>query len=165
MENFQRNKIIGDVFGRYLKKKFEKRYKIIEPKKKYVPDVDLILILSGLGNLFLQLKQVIEWKKTLKTPKGTKGFIFKGCLFEKTIEKVESLYCKRDNDISNRILIMHSGLKDYFIPSDMLLIDTGKFKKSNFKGIYIVSSEFILYGDKEEKFEEFVFEIKSAFSE
>lgn len=164
MENFQRNKIIGKIFTNYLKKRLQKQYKVIEPTKKYIPDVDLILNYKQ-EELFLQLKQVIEWEATLKdAPKGTKAMIFSGGKFEKMIEISENKYLNRGNDISGIILILHSGLNDYFIPSDQLLVDRNKFIKSNFKGIYIVSPDYTLYGDNGKNFQnQFVFEIKSAF--
>ena len=164
MENFQRNKIIGDVFAGYLEKRFKKLYRTLKPQKEYIPDVDLILNSGEQEDLFLQLKQVIEWEKTPESPQGTKTLIFKGGLFEETIKKAETCYYKRNNDISHLILILHSGRNDYFIPSDTSLVDVAKFKESGFKGIYIVSPKHTLYGNKGKTFqEEFVFEIKSVF--
>ncbi len=72
----------------------------------------------------------------------------------------------RGNDISHLILMLHSdsGRNDYFIPSDISLIDMAKFEKSGFKGIYIVSPKHILYKNKKKTIQkEFVFEIKSTF--
>ncbi|PIV10493.1 MAG: hypothetical protein COS49_00215 [Candidatus Portnoybacteria bacterium CG03_land_8_20_14_0_80_41_10] len=136
----------------------------VKPRKEYTPDIDLILNSDGQEDLFLQLKQVIKWESTPKSPQGTKTLIFKGGLFEETIKKAESCYYKRGNDISHLILILHSGRNDYFIPSDTSLVDAAKFKESGFKGIYIVSPKYTLYGHKgKSSQEEFVFEIKAAF--
>ncbi len=150
-----------------IQRKIKKKYKVLEPQKKYIPDVDLILKPDRQDkreDLFLQLKQVIEWVKTPKTPQGVKTLIFKGSLFEERIKKVEICYYKRGDDISHLILILHSGRNDYFIPSDISLIDVAKFEKSGFKGIYIVSPKHILYKNKKKTIQkEFVFEIKSAF--
>lgn len=164
MENFEKNKIIGVVFTNYLKKKLGKQYEVTEPKKKYVPDVDLVLTYKQ-EELFLQLKQVIKWSETFKdTPPGTKGWIFDGCLFKEEIQKAESTYLKRDNDISDRILILHSGGFDYYYPGDELSVDRNEFISSNFKGIYIVSpKEDIWGGSGAEPQDEFVYEIKPAF--
>lgn len=168
MENFQENKIIGDIFTDWLlEKKLKKKYKVFEPQKKYIPDVDLILKSDEPDeqeDLFLQLKQVIEWESTPKTPQGAKALIFKGNLFEERIKKAETCYRKRGNDISHLILILHSGRNDYFIPSDTSLIEKNNFEKSSFKGIYLISPRHTLYKKgKKASQKEFVFEIKSAF--
>ena len=47
MENFQGNKIIGTVLSNYIKKKLGKQDEVVEPKKKYIPDVDLVLTHKG----------------------------------------------------------------------------------------------------------------------
>ncbi len=103
MKNFQKNKIIGNIFANWLsKERLKKKYKVLEPQKKYIPDVDLILKPDRQDrreDLFLQLKQVIEWGNrmggTPKTPQGVKTLIFKGSLFEERIKKVEICYYKR----------------------------------------------------------------------
>lgn len=165
MDNFQRNKVIGIVFSNYLRKAMGKQYEVIEPKKKYIPDVDLVLTYQQ-EELFLQFKQTIKFEETIRnTPEGIKrAMSFQGGLFEETIEKSESQYLKRGHDISNRILILHSGLNNYFIPSDRLLVDRNKFQYSNFKGVYIVSPKEDIYGVLgTETQDEFVYEVKSAF--
>lgn len=166
MENFQRNKIVGDVFVNYLRQEFNWRYETVEPRKKYIPDVDLILISKKQEDLFLQLKQVIKWEKTYEAPKGVRAFAFEGGLFNQTIEKTETRYNKRGNNISQRILILHSGLYDYLIPRDTFFIKKDKFKKSYFRGIYIVSPKKELWSADQGKEiqDEFVFEIKDAFN-
>ena len=166
MEKFKKNKIIGVVFANYLKKKLGKQYEVTEPNKKYVPDVDLVLTYKQ-EELFLQLKQVIKWSETFKdSPPGTRSWVFDGGLFKEEIQKAESTYLKHGNDISDRILILHSGTLDYFIPSDGSLVDRNEFMDSNFKGIYIVSpKEDIWGGSGAEPQNEFVYEIKPIITE
>ena len=63
MENFQENKLFGDVFCRYLKDKFARVYKVSDPKEVRIPndypDVDVVLDSDEEDRLYLQLKQSI----------------------------------------------------------------------------------------------------------
>jgi len=168
MENFQENKVFGDIFCRYLKIKFGWSYEAVNPQEIRIPkdyiDVDVVLISEKERRLYLQLKQPLEFEKLIKIMTKSSLKIFKNCPFEVTIQKVENNYNakKEKKKINNIILLLHLHTKiGYLIPEDTIEI---KKIQSNFKGIYVVSPKLNAWqGGKKKILKEFVFEIKKAF--
>lgn len=166
MENFQENKIFGDIFCRYLKIKFGWSYEAVNPQKIRIPkdyiDVDVVLISEKEKCLYLQLKQPLEFEKLIRIMAKSSLKIFKNCPFEATIRKVEDNYNATNKKINNIILLLHLHTKfGYLIPEDTIEI---RKIQSNFKGIYVVSPKLnARQGGKKKILKEFVFEIKKAF--
>ena len=57
MENPSNNKIISEVFARYIRTKIGWEYNVILPKQTNEPKFDALLVSEGHENLLLQLKQ------------------------------------------------------------------------------------------------------------
>lgn len=170
MENFQENKVFGDVFCRDLKTKFGWDYTVIDPqttcKPNDYPDIDIILISAEKEPLYLQLKQSIKFEEChyMMTKSWIKSFEI--LPFENAVRKAEENYIKNGKNVKNIILVLHMGIRNgYLILEDTQSIKKENFKNSTFRGIYIISPEFNQVLQREEKkvLKEFVFEIKKAF--
>ena len=161
MENPSNNKIISEVFARYIRTKIGWEYNVILPKQTNEPKFDALLVSEGHENLLLQLKQPIIFQSVEYILSKSTAKVFDGSpiLIKETVKKAEEKYKERAKDL---ILILHLD-EGYFIPSDYSQIDRNDFICSTFKGIYMVSPECEFWKDGKEIQKEFVCEIKNAF--
>lgn len=168
-ENPLKNQYTADVFARYLKKRYGWDYDVVLPKAKNQPIFDAKLVSSGNGELFLQLKQILQGDaEFMRSQRGRPGMgnpgkdwkMFKNVPIVPLVKNSEEKYGK---ETRNLILILHVD-DGYLMPSDGGLIDKNDFRMSSFKGIYLVSPKHELWKDGSKKIQnEFVSEIKSAF--
>lgn len=162
MESFQRNKVFGDILARNLRNRFGYIYKSIDPNKylgidKPGVDVDIVLS-SGHGTLFLQLKEVKKHIKTERNLSRSKLSLFESSLpnLNELVKKWERKY---GEDAKKLLLILHL-CDGYLIPSDSDFFP--ELSQSMFRGIYLVSPKVKFVGGKIQK--EFVNVIKDAFA-
>lgn len=173
MENPIKNKETASVFARYLKNKYGWTYNVVLPEEKDQPYFDVRLDSAKREELLLQMKQIIHFdEKFVKKKRGEAGMGIPGKdwkafssspdSIEKTIKNAEEKYKEGARHL---ILILHSD-EGYLIKKDAELIDKDYFKKSNFRGIYMVSPVVKLWGVCRRTIKkEFVYEIKNAFAE
>lgn len=165
MENIKLNTTLAKCFSNYLKKNYSWNYFVVGPNADLIPDkypVDEILYSKTEKLLFLQHKRPISRDMGFtKSEDGEKVLMFNEAQFELTIEKAEARYKKQNALIKDIILLLHG----YYDPAhDISFINKNKFLKSEFRGIYIISPEYIYYKNGMHLQKEFVFEIKNAFS-
>lgn len=170
MENFKfkEDKIFGDVFCRYLKKKFNWEYEAIDPQKIIMPnnypDIDVVLSSDKKESLYLQLKQPIKFVRCeyILSKPTIKAFDTSESFYEAAIEKAENKYLKQGVNICDTILILHLGrMVGYSIKTDGFSVNKENCKKRNFKGIYLVSPSHKFTDGRIQ--DEFVIEFKDAF--
>ena len=164
MESFSRNKIFSDVFVRYLKNRFGWEYISKEPIGNNDSDADIVLESKKQKRLLLQLKELKKHERTEKLLSGkSKLSIFNIPFFN--LKKIVKEYEKKYAYANELILLIHL-CDGYFIPSDKEVVDKNEFTLSTFKGIYLISPEYELFGDKGKEFQrEFIISIKDAFTQ
>ena len=162
MENPYNNNKTAEVFSRYVERRLGCKSQVVLPTNPNDSKFDARLDLEGRESLLLQLKQPIIFKSSENILTKSKLKSFGKNSPESVVRKAEDKYKDR---AKNLILILHVD-DGYLIPSDAKLIDRNNFTNSTFKGIYMVSLEHKLWGadSGQEIQNEFVFEIKSAFS-
>lgn len=162
MEKFNNNKKTAEVFSRYVEHQLGRKYQVVLPTDLNNSRFDARLDLKGRESLLLQLKQLIIFESGENMLTKSKLKIFGNNPPESVVKKAENKY---KDTAKNLILILHVD-DGYLISSDAELINRSNFTNSTFKGIYMVSPEQEIWStDNGKKIrDEFVFEIKNAFS-
>jgi len=161
MENPHHNKLIAEVFVRYLEREYGWKYAIELPQEVNNPQFDVRLDANGLQSLLLQLKEPVGTfvsREKIFTKSYMKSFTHKQGDVEHLVEEAQNKY---RNNARNLILILHKSDTGYLIPSDAEVIDRNQMASSSFQGIYMVSRR--LEGSSPQ--EEFVSTLKDAFAD
>ena len=165
MEKFQKDKIFGDIFCRYLKKELGWSYETKDPQKisppSHYPDVDVVLVsnLASEKYLYLQLTKPLDDLEIEEKIMTRSSFrVFSGRPLIDAINKKEILYRKQKKDFSNIILGLHFYAELGYSIKEEINIESG------FRGIYIIEQSHSYSSFEKGPSKEWVHPIKKAFA-
>jgi len=166
LNKFNKDKIFGDIFCRYLEKEFGWFYKAVDPETVKIPqnypDIDIVLVSESADEkfLYLQLTQPLDrLEKEEKVMTKSSLRVFNGRPSIEAIKKKEDLYHQQGKEFGNTILGLHiySDI-GYSIKEEISV-------KSGFRGIYIIEQGHSYSSAENGPSKEWVCKIKNAFAE